>query len=96
MGRMYRRTPRVPHTWRTREDPFEVVWPELEQRLDRRPEMTAKALFTPGTISRPVRPGTAQNASTSCAVLAYGTGIRIIRTMSWVAVDRWTCIAGST
>ena len=45
MGRMYRRTPRVPHTWRTREDPFEVVWPELEQQLDRRPQMTAKALF---------------------------------------------------
>ena len=46
-GRMYRRTkhPRVPHTWRTRKDPFEAVWPELKQRLEERPEMTAKVLF---------------------------------------------------
>ncbi len=46
-GRMYRRTkhPRVPHTWRTRKDPFEAVWPELKQRLHERPEMTAKVLL---------------------------------------------------
>ena len=46
-GRMYRRTKRsrVPHTWRTRKDPFEAVWPELKQRLEERPEMTAKVLF---------------------------------------------------
>ena len=46
-GRMYRRTkhPRVPHTWRTRKDPFETVWPELKQRLEEQPEITAKVLF---------------------------------------------------
>lgn len=46
-GRMYRRTKRrrVPHTWRTRKDPFEAVWPELKQRLEEHPEMTANALF---------------------------------------------------
>ena len=46
-GRMYRRTKhtRVPHTWRTRKDPFEAVWPELKQRLEEQPEMTAKVLF---------------------------------------------------
>ena len=46
-GRMYRRTkhPRVAHTWRTRKDPFETVWPELKQRLEEQPEITAKVLF---------------------------------------------------
>jgi hypothetical protein len=46
-GRMYRRTKhsRVAHTWRTRKDPFETVWPELKQRLEERPEMTANVLF---------------------------------------------------
>ncbi len=44
---MYRhmKRPRVAHTWRTRKDPFETVWPELKQRLHERPEMTAKVLF---------------------------------------------------
>lgn len=35
----------VPHTWRTREDPFHAVWPELRESLAGKPESTAKALF---------------------------------------------------
>lgn len=35
----------VPHTWRTREDPFHAVWPELREALAGKPESTAKALF---------------------------------------------------
>lgn len=34
-----------PRTWRTREDPFEVDWPEVEEKLKSVPEFQAKTLF---------------------------------------------------
>ena len=36
---------RVPHTWRTREDPFQEVWNELLERLRLNPGLQAKTLF---------------------------------------------------
>ena len=36
---------RVPHTWRTREDPLAAVWPRAEEMLRQAPELEAKALF---------------------------------------------------
>ena len=36
---------RVERSWRTRKDPFEVDWPEIEQRLREAPELEAKAIF---------------------------------------------------
>ena len=36
---------RVPHTWRTREDPFQDVWPELLDLLRLNPGLQAKTLF---------------------------------------------------
>ena len=36
---------RVPHTWRTREDPFQDVWPELRELLRLNPGLQAKTLF---------------------------------------------------
>jgi hypothetical protein len=41
----HRRAPGKPHTWRTRKDPFETVWPEVLSWLQKDPETTAKALF---------------------------------------------------
>lgn len=35
----------VPHTWRTREDPLEAVWPQALVMLGHAPELEAKALF---------------------------------------------------
>lgn len=35
----------VPHTWRTREDPLEAVWPQALAMLGQAPELEAKALF---------------------------------------------------
>jgi hypothetical protein len=35
----------TPHTWRTREDPFQDVWPELQERLRLNPGLQAKTLF---------------------------------------------------
>jgi hypothetical protein len=35
----------VEHTWRTREDPFDQVWPWVEQQLNDHPRLQAKTLF---------------------------------------------------
>jgi hypothetical protein len=35
----------TPRTWRTREDPFEDVWPELRDRIELNPGLQAKTLF---------------------------------------------------
>src|SRR5262249_44748618 len=35
----------TPRTWWTREDPFQEVWPELRDRLERAPGLQAKTLF---------------------------------------------------
>ncbi len=45
--RKYRRTkqPSVPRWWRTRKDPFEEVWEQVEGWLQVSPERTAKSLF---------------------------------------------------
>jgi hypothetical protein len=40
-----RREDAKPHTWRTRPDPFEEVWPILQQWLSEEPNITAKGLF---------------------------------------------------
>jgi hypothetical protein len=41
----HRQACRGPRTWRTRVDPFERVWPVVEQWLLEQPEATAKELF---------------------------------------------------
>jgi hypothetical protein len=40
-----RRSDAKPHTWRTRPDPYEEVWPILTQWLNEEPHATAKGLF---------------------------------------------------
>jgi hypothetical protein len=35
----------TPRTWRTREDPFQDVWPELRDRIELNPGLQAKSLF---------------------------------------------------
>ena len=50
-ARKYRNMPQLPsearteHTWRTRTDPFESVWPEVQQRLSEAPDLQAKTIF---------------------------------------------------
>jgi len=36
---------RVPHTWKTREDPLAEIWPRAQEMLGDAPELEAKALF---------------------------------------------------
>lgn len=47
LGRRYRQAgkARAPHTWRTRPDPFEEVWAEIQEWLAAEPERTAKSLL---------------------------------------------------
>ena len=50
-ARKYRQADRLPsetltpRSWQTREDPFQDVWPELEDLLERNPGLQAKTLF---------------------------------------------------
>jgi len=50
-ARKYRRAGKLPrtlmaaHTWRTRPDPFEAVWREVEALLAREPGLQAKTVF---------------------------------------------------
>src|SRR5947208_16958699 len=37
---------KVPHTWRTRPDPFEGVWPEIEALLRQDGGLQAKTIWT--------------------------------------------------
>src|SRR4051812_5542077 len=41
--------------WRTRPDPFEEHWPEVEERLRRTPELEAKTLFELLQVQHPER-----------------------------------------
>lgn len=36
---------RVPHTWKTRKDPLQEIWPKAQEMLRDAPELEAKALF---------------------------------------------------
>jgi hypothetical protein len=40
----HRRKARIPHSWRSREDPFEHTWPTIKQWLEAEPGITAKKL----------------------------------------------------
>ena len=75
-ARKYRRSGKLPrelrvaHTWLTRPDPFEEVWPDVEQLLERDVGLQAKTVFEelgrryPG--SRPRRPSRRPSAMRSC------------------------------
>ena len=41
----HRKEPKSPRTWRTRTDPFELVWPRVRSWLEIEPDATAKTLF---------------------------------------------------
>jgi hypothetical protein len=41
----HRSEPSTPHSWRTRKDPFEKVWPEILLWLQAEPESSAKVLL---------------------------------------------------
>lgn len=50
-----RRADAKPHTWRTRPDPFEDVWPMVQAWLNDEPDTTAKDLFLRLNAEQPGR-----------------------------------------
>jgi hypothetical protein len=55
LNRLPSEVPMVDHTWRTREDPFDDVWNELQQKLDVNPGLQAKTLFADLKVRYPGR-----------------------------------------
>ncbi|MDP9652083.1 integrase catalytic domain-containing protein [Paraburkholderia caledonica] len=49
----HHRKARVPHDWRTREDPFEHTWPKILEWLETEPSITAKQLYERLTAMAP-------------------------------------------
>ncbi|WP_250514606.1 hypothetical protein [Caballeronia sp. INDeC2] len=49
----HHRKARVPHDWRTREDPFEHTWPKILEWLETEPGITAKQLYERLTAMAP-------------------------------------------
>jgi hypothetical protein len=45
----------APRDWRTRPDPFDTAWPEVEERLRLTPELEAKTLFEMLRVEDPTR-----------------------------------------
>ena len=45
MQRLPSERPDLPRGWRTREDPFVEVWPEVAEQLNREPALQAKTLW---------------------------------------------------
>ncbi len=55
----HRKQSSAARTWRTRVDPFESVWPQIEQWLNQQPDATAKDLFQrlQNQMPQPFEPG---------------------------------------
>ena len=45
----------VPHTWRTRKDPFEEVWTEVYEQLEADPELRVRRWLEPHSCAVPGR-----------------------------------------
>jgi hypothetical protein len=56
----HHRKARVPHDWRTREDPFEHTWPKIQQWLETEPGITVKKLHERLTAMAPTMYSSAQ------------------------------------
>ena len=78
-ARKYRRSGKAPsevrvaHTWRTRADPFEGVWPEVEGLLEHDQGLQAKTVFEE-LVRR--YPGRFQAGSFARCSVGSGTGAR--------------------
>jgi hypothetical protein len=70
-----RRADAKPHTWRTRPDPFEDVWPMLQQWLDAEPNATAKGLLRRLNAEIPNRFGPGQYRTLQRRVKGWRTVI---------------------
>ncbi len=84
--RRYKKTEktRVPHTWRTRENPFEQVWPDICKLLEVRPERTAKSIFNELQLRYPGRYGQGQLRTLQRHVKAWRSEALLTFDYAWI------------
>ena len=89
--RRYRRTnkPRVPHTWRTRPDPFDGVWKEVQSWLKSEPERTAKSLVLQLQQRDPARYSNGQLRTMQHRVREWRRQILVSFNAKWLELDRF-------
>ena len=89
--RRYRRTnkPRVPHTWRTRPDPFDGVWKEVQSWLKSEPERTAKSLFLQFQQRDLARYSNGQLRTMQHRVREWRRQILVSFNAKWLELDRF-------
>lgn len=83
----HHRKARVPHTWRSREDPFEHTWPTIQQWLETEPGITAKKLHERLVAMAPAMYSSAQLRTLQRRVKAW----RSNRAKELVTRCRWRC-----
>ncbi len=88
--RRYRRTSkaRVPHTWRTRADPFDGVWEEMRSWLESEPGRTAKSLFLELQQRYPGRHPNGQLRTLQRRVREWRRQILVTFDDQWLELDR--------
>ncbi len=88
--RKYRRTKpeRVPHTWRTRPDPFAEVSPSISERLEANPELSAQQLFRELQAEHPGRFPDTQLRTMQRRVAEWRAKAILTFQDQWLAEDR--------
>ena len=88
--RTYRRTKPepVPHTWRTRPDPFAEVIAEVYQRLENNPELSARQLFRELQAAHPGRFPDVQLRTLQRRVAEWRAKVLLTFEDQWLAEDR--------
>ena len=88
--RRYRRTKKstVPHTWRTRPDPFDGVWKDVQSWLESEPARTAKSLFVQLQAQAPERYPDGQLRTLQRRVREWRRQILITFDAQWLEQDR--------
>lgn len=89
--RAYRRPvkPRTPRTWRTRIDPFETVWGEITQRLEVRPEQTARSVLEELQVQHPGQYSQSQLRTLQRRVKEWRARALLRFDDQWLGEDTW-------
>ena len=89
--RRYRKTkkPSVPHTWRTRPDPFDGVWEQMRSWLESDPGRTSKSLFLELQHLYPGRYPNGQLRTLQRRVREWRRQILVTFDGEWLELDRF-------
>ncbi len=93
----HRKSSSGPRTWRTRTDPFDAVWPQVQQWLNEQPDANAKDLFLRLQESMPGTFPPGQLRTLQRRVKQWRSEIArqlVLGVESEAAVDEESCSAG--